>query len=64
MRPGVWVPRHAEEIAEALAERLANVVPRDEADEQAQIAPFADAGVAARISQMIDGELDGEARAT
>lgn len=55
---GVWVPRHAEVIAEALAERLAGVVPRDEADEQAQIAPFADAGTAARISRMIDAELD------
>ena len=57
---GVWVPRHAAKIAEALAERLAGVVPRDEDDEAAQIAPFADAGVAQRISQMIDGELDGE----
>jgi hypothetical protein len=56
---GVWVPRHAEKIAEALAQRLANVAPRDEADEQAQIAPFADGGVAARIAGMIDGELDG-----
>jgi len=36
------------------------VVPRDEDDESAQIAPFADAGVAQRISQMIDGELDAE----
>jgi acyl-CoA reductase-like NAD-dependent aldehyde dehydrogenase len=57
---GIWVPRHAKEIAEALAQRLAAVVPRDEADESAQIAPFADAGVASRISQMIDGELDTE----
>jgi hypothetical protein len=56
---GVWVPRHAEEIADALAQRLANVVPRDEADEHAQIAPFADAGVASRIAQMIDSELAG-----
>jgi len=56
---GVWVPRHAEKIAEALAERLATVVPRDEEDEAAQIAPFADAGVAGRIAQMIDSELDG-----
>ena len=59
---GVWVPkqspRHAEAIAEALAQRLANVVPRDEADEAAQIAPFADAGVAARIAKLIDGELE------
>jgi hypothetical protein len=57
---GVWVPRHAEAIAEALAQRMANVVPRDEADEAAQIAPFADASVAARIAQMIDGDLDVE----
>jgi acyl-CoA reductase-like NAD-dependent aldehyde dehydrogenase len=57
---GVWVPRHAEKIAEALAQRLAKVVPKDEEDEAAQIAPFADAGVAARIAQMIDSELDGE----
>src|ERR1017187_9055288 len=57
---GVWVPRHAEAIAEALAERLANVVPRDEADDAAQIAPFADAGVAGRIAKMIDGELESE----
>ena len=57
---GVWVPRHADRIADALSERLAAVVPRDEDDESAQIAPFADAGVAQRISQMIDGELDAE----
>jgi hypothetical protein len=57
---GVWVPRHADRIADALAQRLAAVVPRDEDDEAAQIAPFADAGVAQRIAQMIDGELDGE----
>ena len=54
---GVWVPRHAEAIAEALAQRLAKVVPRDEADEQAQLAPFADAGVAGRIAKIIDGDL-------
>ncbi|HTP34403.1 MAG TPA: aldehyde dehydrogenase family protein, partial [Candidatus Acidoferrales bacterium] len=57
---GVWVPRHEAAIAEALAERLSIVVPRDEDDEAAQIAPFADAGVASRIAQMIDTELDGE----
>jgi len=57
---GVWVPRHAEAIAEALAQRLASVVARDEADEAAQIAPFADAGVAARMARMIDDELQGD----
>lgn len=54
---GIWVPGHAEEIAEALAERLAQLVPRQADDEAAQIAPFADANVAARISQMIDSGL-------
>jgi len=56
---GVWVPSKAAEIAEALAARLASVEPRDEADEQAQIAPFANAALAERISQTIDGELEG-----
>jgi hypothetical protein len=56
---GVWVPSHAAEIAEALAAQLAAVAPRDEADEQAQIAPFANAALAERIQQTIEGDLDG-----
>ncbi|MCW5978633.1 MAG: aldehyde dehydrogenase [Bryobacteraceae bacterium] len=58
---GIWVPRRAEEIAEALAERLARVMPRDAADEEAQIAPFANRDVAERISAMIDQDLAGTA---
>jgi len=54
---GVWVPRHGREIAAALAERLAQVVPRASDDEAAQLAPFVDANVAARISQLIDQGL-------
>lgn len=54
----VWTTAHADEIAEALAERLAKIRPLPAEDEAAQIAPFADAGVARRISAMIDGELD------
>jgi acyl-CoA reductase-like NAD-dependent aldehyde dehydrogenase len=54
---GVWTPAHAEEIAEALAARLAGVRPRAADDERAEIAPFADAGVAARVSAMIDAGL-------
>ncbi|HYG12058.1 MAG TPA: aldehyde dehydrogenase family protein [Pyrinomonadaceae bacterium] len=54
---GVWVSRHADEIAEALAARFAEVSPRAADDETAQLAPFADARVAARISQMIDQGL-------
>jgi hypothetical protein len=59
---GVWTPKHAPEIAEALADRLSKVVPRAEDDDGAEIAPFADAGVAGRISQMIDSELDEDGR--
>jgi acyl-CoA reductase-like NAD-dependent aldehyde dehydrogenase len=55
---GVWVPRHGKQIAEALAERLAKVVPRSAEDAQAQLAPFADPNVAARISSGIDLGLD------
>ena len=43
---GVWVTKHGAEIADALAQRLAQIVPRDEADEAAQIAPFANRQVA------------------
>jgi acyl-CoA reductase-like NAD-dependent aldehyde dehydrogenase len=55
---GVWVPSHAREIAEALAERLAQIRPRAEDDPQAQLAPFANPEVAKRISAMIDRELE------
>ena len=55
---GIWVPRHAEEISRALAERLARIVPRAAEDEAAQLAPFTDANVAARISAMIDQGLN------
>jgi hypothetical protein len=56
---GVWATSHCAEIAEALAERLARVVPRDAEDPEAHLAPFADAGVAGRISDTIDSQLDG-----
>lgn len=55
---GVWVTRHADEIAEALAAKLASVVPRSAADPEAQLAPFTDPGVAACISQVIDDRLE------
>jgi hypothetical protein len=55
---GVWVPSHAREIAEALAERLAQVRPRAEDDPAAQLAPFPSPEVARRISAMIDRELE------
>src|SRR4030095_8269667 len=49
---GIWVTKHAEEISEALAQRLATIEPRSEDDPEAQIAPFADPNVATRISQL------------
>jgi acyl-CoA reductase-like NAD-dependent aldehyde dehydrogenase len=54
---GIWVTAHGDAIAEALAERLAAVRPRAAEDEQAQLAPFANAPVAARISATIDDGL-------
>ncbi|HVR70251.1 MAG TPA: aldehyde dehydrogenase family protein [Vicinamibacteria bacterium] len=54
---GLWVTSHGDAIAEAVAERLAAVVPRAAEDEGAQIAPFANAQVAARISASIDEGL-------
>jgi hypothetical protein len=55
---GVWLPvSHAEPLAHALAERLAEIVPRAADDDRAVLAPFADARVAERISQQIDAGL-------
>jgi len=53
----VWTPAHAEEISEALAKRLAQIVPRAADDERAQIAPFVDPQVAARINAIIEQGL-------
>jgi acyl-CoA reductase-like NAD-dependent aldehyde dehydrogenase len=60
---GIWVPAHAAEISEALSERLSKIVPRDAEDEEAQVAPFANAAVAASITETIDqGLSEGGAR--
>jgi acyl-CoA reductase-like NAD-dependent aldehyde dehydrogenase len=53
----VWTPAHAEEISEALAKRLAQIVPRAADDETAQLAPFVDPQVAKRINAIIDQGL-------
>jgi hypothetical protein len=54
---GIWVTDHAVEISEALAERLARILPRAAEDPDAQLAPFVDPNVALRISQIIDQGL-------
>ena len=53
----VWTPKYADEISEALAKRLAQIVPRAADDENAQIAPFVDPNVATRINAIIDQGL-------
>lgn len=54
---GVWVTKHGDRIAEALAERLSRVIPRTADDPDAVLAPFADPSVPTRISAMIDAEI-------
>ena len=54
---GVWVTRHGKEIAKALAERVAKIVPRDAEDPEALLAPFANADIAKRISGIVDSGL-------
>ncbi|MEJ7605545.1 MAG: aldehyde dehydrogenase family protein, partial [Bryobacteraceae bacterium] len=54
---GVWTPRHGAAIADALAARLARIEPKSADDPEAQLAPFADPGIAKRISGMIDDGL-------
>jgi len=59
----VWVPRHADAISEAVAARLAGIVPRAAEDPQASLAPFVDPQIATRINAMINqGLLEPGAR--
>ncbi|HET8548932.1 MAG TPA: aldehyde dehydrogenase family protein [Bryobacteraceae bacterium] len=55
---GVWVPRHAGRIADAIAERLTEIEPLPAEDDRARLAPFADASLAERISATIDQALE------
>lgn len=56
---GVWVSAsHAERVAEAIAKKLVEIVPRAMDDDRAGLAPFADPRVAERISTQIDIGLD------
>jgi acyl-CoA reductase-like NAD-dependent aldehyde dehydrogenase len=54
---GVWTPSHGRAIADAMAERLAAIVPRPADDPRAALAPFVDRRVAERVSQQIDAGL-------
>jgi acyl-CoA reductase-like NAD-dependent aldehyde dehydrogenase len=55
---GIWASRHAREIAEAIAERLAPIGPRPATDPEAQLAAFTVPGVARAISEAIDRQLE------
>jgi acyl-CoA reductase-like NAD-dependent aldehyde dehydrogenase len=57
---GVWVTKHADAIAEALATKLATVVPRAADDPDAVLAPFADPETGRRISSVIDADMHDE----
>jgi hypothetical protein len=54
----IVVPAHGREIAEALAARLAEVIPRDADDPQAVLAGFANPAMAESISAAIDRDLE------
>jgi acyl-CoA reductase-like NAD-dependent aldehyde dehydrogenase len=53
----VWVPSHGREIAEALAQRFAQINARKSDDPEASIAAFSNPQIAERISGMIDRQL-------
>src|SRR5689334_4465269 len=53
----VWTPAHAHEISEALAQKLAQILPRAADDENARLAPFVDPQVANRINNIIEQGL-------
>jgi acyl-CoA reductase-like NAD-dependent aldehyde dehydrogenase len=57
---GVWVTKHADAIAEALAKKLATIAPRAADDPDAVLAPFADPDTAKRISATIDADITSE----
>src|SRR6185436_8230279 len=54
---GIWASRHTREIADAIAQRLAEVRPLPPDDPAAALAAFTVPGVAEAISQSIDADL-------
>lgn len=54
---GVWTPRNADAIADALAERFAKIAPLPADDPEATIAAFANAAMAQSMSEVIDHDL-------
>ena len=54
---GIWASRHTQEIADAIAKRLAKIVPLPPDHPDASLAAFTVPGVAEAISQSIDADL-------
>jgi len=54
---GIWASRHTEAIADAMAQRLAKIVPLAPQDPEASLAAFTVPGVAEAISASIDADL-------
>jgi acyl-CoA reductase-like NAD-dependent aldehyde dehydrogenase len=54
---GIWVSRHARQIAEALAERMGDIQPLPPDDPKAALAAFTVSGQADAISADIDNDL-------
>jgi acyl-CoA reductase-like NAD-dependent aldehyde dehydrogenase len=54
---GIWASRHTQEIADAIAKRLAAIVPLSPEHPDASLAAFTVPGVAEAISQSIDADL-------
>ena len=53
----IWMPSHGREMAEALAERLAQIQACALDDPAARLAAFADPEIARRISEIVDQQL-------
>ena len=56
---GVWTPRNADKIADALARKLATVKALPADDPNAQIAAFANPQMALRMNSSIDAQMPG-----
>ena len=54
---GIWASRHTREIADAMAQRLANIRPLPPEDPESSLAAFTIPGTATSISQAIDADL-------
>ncbi|MDB5330850.1 MAG: mmsA [Phycisphaerales bacterium] len=56
---GIWTPKNADKIAEALARKLATVKALPAEDPNAQLAAFSNATMAQRINASIDAQMPG-----